>query len=482
MLSPEPLEFAIERLRQDGEASLVDWFDPSRVPVYGFARVCGSRAHQIASLTSCCDPDRAHLTALLAPLGWLAAAAHTPTEVPATLADPAWDELPAETEHRRWGLDQSEIARRLSRHWSLPEWIASILGHLGLPPDVATQLGADSAVFSVVQLAVLLVQQQGNGLRLPIGGRIDELLHTVGLTSTALCQLNHADAESPPLGLTEFLSNEAARRRLQAQSATQRLEQELDLLHRTLEQQRAREADRLRTQKLTALAEFAGGAGHEINNPLAVISGQAQYLLGYETDAQRRKSLETIVGQTQRIHSLLRDLMQFARPPAPVERSTDLVALIDEVATSLGDLSLRNKVRVLVREGEAHPPVAPIPCTLSFDAGQVRTALTCLMKNAIEAAGSEGWVRVRLDCKRDSIEVLIEDSGPGLTEAQREHLFDPFYSGRQAGRGRGLGLPTAWALARQQGGEVLLASQPGETTRFLLRLPISAADRSAQAG
>jgi two-component system, NtrC family, sensor kinase len=148
--------------------------------------------------------------------------------------------------------------------------------------------------------------------------------------------------------------------------------------------------------------------------------------------------------------------------------------VIDEVATSLGELALHHKVRVLVRDeySSGQPPIAPPPCVVEVDEKQVRTALGCLLKNAIQAAAAEGWVRVRVETRGGQVEVVIEDSGPGLDDSQREHLFDPFYSGRAAGRGAGLGLPTAWSLARQQGGDVALVSQPGETTCFVLRLPL----------
>jgi two-component system, NtrC family, sensor kinase len=224
--------------------------------------------------------------------------------------------------------------------------------------------------------------------------------------------------------------------------------------------------------KLRALAEFAAGAGHEINNPLAVISGQAQYLLAHENEPSRRAALDKIIVQTQRIHTLLRDLMQFARPPAANRRAVDMVRLIDEVATALADHALHHQVRLKVREEQdTNPPLAPPTCLVLADAGQVKTALTCLVRNAIEAAGAEGWASVRLVESGGQVHVLIEDSGLALPDEQREHLFDPFYSGRPAGRGPGLGLPTAWSLARQQNGDVYLASEPGEPTRFVLRLP-----------
>jgi two-component system NtrC family sensor kinase len=225
------------------------------------------------------------------------------------------------------------------------------------------------------------------------------------------------------------------------------------------------EGHRLRDGRLIALAEFAAGAGHEINNPLAVISGQAQYLLGHQADwfpgdaeGEARKALKVIIAQTRRIHGLLRDLMQFARPLPPRPAWTDLPTLLGEVAASLGELAGQRRVRVEV--------VAR--------AEQVRVALNCLLRNAVEAAPAEGWARLRLvePAGADRVEVAVEDSGPGPDLGQRESLFDPFYSGRPAGRGKGLGLPIAWRLAGEQGGDVRLdVTRPPEPTRFVLTLP-----------
>ena len=111
---------------------------------------------------------------------------------------------------------------------------------------------------------------------------------------------------------------------------------------------------------------------------------------------------------------------------------------------------------------------------MQVDGDQVRTALGCLLRNAIEAASADGWARLVLaePGPAEHIEVFVEDSGPGPTAEQRPHLFDPFYSGRSAGRGRGLGLPVAWRLARQQGGDLRLEpSRPNAPTRFVLALP-----------
>src|SRR5262249_4748893 len=94
-----------------------------------------------------------------------------------------------------------------------------------------------------------------------------------------------------------------------------RLADRLETIVRLHRERVATEEPRLRQAKLEALAEFAAGAGHELNNPLAVIVGRAQLVLVRETDPGAIRSLRTIWTQAQRAHRILRDLMYVARPP-----------------------------------------------------------------------------------------------------------------------------------------------------------------------
>ncbi len=217
------------------------------------------------------------------------------------------------------------------------------------------------------------------------------------------------------------------------------------------------------------MAEFAAGASHEINNPLAVIRGHAQLLLAQETDPARERQLAAIVRQTRRVHDLLQGTLQFARPPRPNPASV-LVGdwLADVVSGYLPDADARG-VSVDVTGGSGLAALA------SFDRGQMSQALGQLLRNAIEAAPSGGWVRLRAEQRSGAVTVSVEDSGPGPSGRDVEHLFDPFYSGRTAGRGRGLGLAIAWRLARQNGGDVRYSPTPGGPTRFVLTLPASSA-------
>jgi signal transduction histidine kinase len=347
---------------------------------------------------------------------------------------------------------------------------------------VAQNFGADPVLLPLTRLAVHRARDWSADL-----GLADPMLAAEDATVLGV-RLDEADNghEDDPAGapsfvdpfgqplLRDLLVVAAENRRLRDEPLHRRLEQEADDLHRVLEAQVRAEGHRLRDGKLLALAEFAAGAGHEINNPLAVISGQAQYLLGHQADwfpgdvgGEAGKTLKAIIAQTRRIHGLLRDLMQFARPLPPRPTWTDLPTLLGEVAAALGELAGQRRVRVEVASRAERLPVY-------VDAEQVRTALSCLLRNAVEAAPTEGWARLRLmePAGADRVEVAVEDNGPGPELAQRESLFDPLYSGRPAGRGRGLGLPIAWRLAGVQGGDVRLdTTRPPEPTRFVMTLP-----------
>jgi signal transduction histidine kinase len=94
-----------------------------------------------------------------------------------------------------------------------------------------------------------------------------------------------------------------------------------------------------------------------------------------------------------------------------------------------------------------------------------------MLRNAIEAAPADGWAGLRVENGDGTLKLIVEDNGPGPAPGNLEHLFDPFYSGRTAGRGRGFGLASAWRLARQQGGEVRFDGRHEDVTRFVLTLP-----------
>ena len=213
----------------------------------------------------------------------------------------------------------------------------------------------------------------------------------------------------------------------------------------------------LRDLKLEAMAEFAAGAGHEINNPVATIAGRSALLLKTETDPERRRILETIGGQAYRIRDMIGDAMTYARPPEPIPEEFNPAAEIGPIVDSLKQQFPHKKVAVETSLDEA--------IRLNADREQFRVVVSCLIKNSLEAIDRDGVIRVELDrtfeeldhpseSAASHIRFSVSDNGVGLSEIEREHLFDPFYSGRQAGRGLGFGLSKCWQILRLHGGEI----------------------------
>jgi len=216
--------------------------------------------------------------------------------------------------------------------------------------------------------------------------------------------------------------------------------------------------DELLHAKLEALAEFAAGAGHEVNNPLATIAGRASLLLKDESDPQKRLSLSTIGGQAYRIRDMIGDVMLFARPPEPVAEKMEVGALVADVIDKLQEVADEEQCE-LVNECEAS-------LLVHVDPVQISVLVSELIRNSIIASNQGARIQIaarRSRSQNDIVELSVLDHGTGFTSTELEHLFDPFFSGRQAGRGLGFGLSKCWRIAKMHGGSIEVSSQPNET-------------------
>jgi len=206
--------------------------------------------------------------------------------------------------------------------------------------------------------------------------------------------------------------------------------------------------------KLRALAEFAAGAGHEINNPVATIAGYAQQLLATETDPDRRQALLTIGGQAYRIRDMIGDLMLFARPPQPRPEVLDLTATCGEVIARFTD-EARAAGCTMKLEGASTVPIWGDPA-------QLKTVIAALCRNSVEATIKPQTITLSAESAEGSGKswavLTVRDHGKGFSDIEREHAFDPFFSGRQAGRGLGFGLCKAWRIVTSHGGSITVDS------------------------
>ena len=223
-------------------------------------------------------------------------------------------------------------------------------------------------------------------------------------------------------------------------------------------------ATRLRDAKLAAMAEFCAGAGHEINNPAAAIHGRCSLLLRNCDDPALERELRVISEQALRIRDMIADALLFARPPEPVPEPLWLRDVVEGASEGLCE-----------RAADAGCQIETdiVPVAIAADPDQLAVLIVSLGRNAIEAGATRLRFRGRLRGGRAIL--WVSDDGPGFSEEDREHAFDPFYSGRQAGRGLGFGLPKCWRIVTLHGGTLDVRSSPGRTV-FRVSLPALPAD------
>lgn len=239
-------------------------------------------------------------------------------------------------------------------------------------------------------------------------------------------------------------------------------------LARQVQHQRSLEAafdDRLHKSKLGALKQLAYGLSHEINNPLANISTRAEQLQRGESDPARKATLQRIIDQVYRAHEMIADLMFYANPPGMETDQADLKQIMRTIADNFREETERQAIRLEVASSEQ-------PASLCVDATMVGEAIRALVRNSIDAIGCQGTIVLSLDHDGDQVRIHIADSGPGLSDHARAHAFDPYFSGREAGRGLGLGLCRAYRIAKLHHGEITLAGGPAGCVATISLSPI----------
>lgn len=222
------------------------------------------------------------------------------------------------------------------------------------------------------------------------------------------------------------------------------------------------------SDKLRAVGGLAAGVAHNLNNSLTVIQGRAQLLLRRATDESSAKSLEVITNAVADGTKTLRRILEFARRDSgnefgPVELGYLITSSIDIARPKWQSKSRKGQVEVRV---ESSNPVYVIG-----EQAELREVVLNLIFNAVDAMPEGGIMEIGARAEIDSGCFWVADTGCGMPADVASRIFEPFFT-TKGKLGSGLGLSASHGIITRHNGEIVVVSEPGEGTRFEVRLPI----------
>jgi PAS domain S-box-containing protein len=249
-----------------------------------------------------------------------------------------------------------------------------------------------------------------------------------------------------------------------------------------------REAVVRRAERMSSLGHTLAGVAHELNNPLAAISGFAQILLKTQLPKEDRSAIETIHREARRAAKIVKDLLTFARRQESSERHrVDLNDIVRYIAdTQRYAMETHGVLCEMVLSDE--------PAIVSADPAQLEQVMLNLLVNARQAletitapamAGRAGvgstrapMVVIRTAVRNNIVSLEISDNGPGIAAAELPRIWDPFWTTKEEGEGTGLGLSVVHGIVTEHGGTIDVETRVGAGTTFTVSLPSYMRDAS----
>lgn len=209
-------------------------------------------------------------------------------------------------------------------------------------------------------------------------------------------------------------------------------------------------------ERMAALGHLAAGLAHEIRNPLSSISGSVQLLMSGAEKEEDKELCEIVLREASRLNELVTDMVDLSKQRRPVKTPTNVGDILRDIV-DLATASGRGASDVeLIRSGAKN-------VWIDADPGMLRQLVWNLVRNAVQATGSGGQVRVRLEA-RSTVRLLVEDDGVGIDSEGMQSLFSAFYTTRS--KGTGLGLAVVKRIADEHEFDITVISDPGEGAIF----------------
>jgi len=223
----------------------------------------------------------------------------------------------------------------------------------------------------------------------------------------------------------------------------------------------------IRSEKLAAIGQLAGGVGHELRNPLGAIKNAVYYIRGKvakselaQTEPRVTEFLDIVDDEISTSNKIISDLLGFSRVGKPSVSPTQINRVIED---ALSNLTIPENIEV-VRKLDVHLPEVEI------DPDQIQQVLVNIITNAVQAMPEEGKLTVRARERDKFLEVEISDTGGGIPQETMAKIFDPLFTTKA--KGIGLGLAVCKSIIDRHEGHIRVESEVGKGTTLTIRLPL----------
>ena len=230
----------------------------------------------------------------------------------------------------------------------------------------------------------------------------------------------------------------------------------------------------LHADRLVTVGQLTAGVAHELNEPLGSILGFAQLIKKYgEIDENVGKDIDKIIKASLHAREIIRKLMLFSRQKTPEKTLFNINERIDDGLYLLESRIRKSNIKLIKNLAEDLP-------LIKIDPSQLHQVLVNLVVNAIQAMPDGGTLTISTERSINSITMIVQDTGIGMTSDQIDKIFIPFFTTKDINEGTGLGLPVVLGIVQSHGGYIDVESSPGEGARFIVKFPVNPADKGSE--
>ncbi|UJS18961.1 MAG: ATP-binding protein [Candidatus Jettenia sp.] len=278
-----------------------------------------------------------------------------------------------------------------------------------------------------------------------------------------------ADKEGNVEYAVEIFRDITERKLFEEEREQQRLElgKRIRELRHAYEELESLQSQLLQTEKMASIGLIASSLAHELDTPLATISGYCELLTEDTHDEKLLGRIKTISEQIIKCQKTIRNLLDFSRKSNCERKLCNIHHLINNTLSLI-------EHRLIIRKIKLHKIFNYKVPLLFVDGNQIQQVILNLINNAVDALpkGGDICIETRINTEPKSVDIIFEDNGFGISDEDQKHIFTPFFTTKEPGKGTGLGLSICNNIILAHNGKIVLESKTGTGTRFIISLPI----------